>query len=175
MQLGAHGIDLCQHLFGPITGLFALASTRKPNRVLRDGRAVPNRLEDTVCATYLFGGGFMGSHEMSYTELAGCDRFRLEVYTEHGTVWLRSERGPAAMFAPGITGQHEWVVPSLPREPFGAAHHRHWLAVVRGNEPEDDTPEAGLLTVAMAEEIYRSARELRFREFEAPQVPRSRR
>jgi predicted dehydrogenase len=111
---------------------------------------------------------------MSYTELAGCDRFRLEVYTEHGTVWLRSERGPAAIFAPAVTGAREWIMPSLPQEPFGAAQHRHWLAMVRREEPEDDTPEAGLLTVAIAEEIYRSARELRFREFEAPQVPRSR-
>jgi predicted dehydrogenase len=174
MQLGVHGIDLCHHLFGPITGLFALASTRKPNRLLRDGRAVLTRLEDSVSAAYRFGGGFLGSHEMSYTELAGCDRFRLEVYTEHGTVWLRSERGPAAIFAPAVTGAREWIMPSLPQEPFGAAQHRHWLAIVRREEPEDDTPEAGLLTVAIAEEIYRSARELRFREFEAPQVPRSR-
>ena len=73
-----------------------------------------------------------------------------------------------------VTGAREWIMPSLPQEPFGAAQHRHWLAMVRREEPEDDTPEAGLLTVAIAEEIYRSARELRFREFEAPQVPRSR-
>jgi predicted dehydrogenase len=174
MQLGVHGIDLCQHLFGPITGLFALASTRKPNRVLRDGRAVSTRLEDTVSATYRFRGGFDGSHDMSYTELAGCDRFRLEVYAEHGTVWLRSERGPAAIFAPAVTGQREWIVPALPQEPFGDAHHRHWLAVVRGEEPQDDTPEAGLLTVSIAEEIYRSARDLRFREVEVPPNPLSR-
>jgi predicted dehydrogenase len=171
MQLGVHGIDLCHHLFGPITGLFALASTRKPNRLLQDGREVASRLEDTVSATYRFGGGFLGSHEMSYTELAGCDRFRLEVYAEHGTVWLRTERGPAAIFAPAVTGRREWVAPLLPEASVGAAHHGHWLSVVRGDEPPDDTPESGLLTVALAEEIYHSARELRFREFEAPRLP----
>jgi hypothetical protein len=73
-----------------------------------------------------------------------------------------------------VTGQREWIVPALPQEPFGHAHHRHWLAVVRGEEPQDDTPEAGLLTVSIAEEIYRSARDLRFREVEVPPNPLSR-
>ena len=174
MQLGVHGIDLCHHLFGPIRGVFASASTQTPDRLLKDGRAVRSQLEDNAVAIYHFEGGFRASHEMSYTELAGCDRFRLEVYAEHGTVWLRTERGPAAIFAPAVTGAREWTTPPLPKEPFGAAQHRHWLAMVRGEEPRDDSPAAGLLTVAIAEEIYRSARELRYREVAAPQTPRSR-
>jgi predicted dehydrogenase len=173
MQLGVHGIDLCRHLFGPIRGVFASASTQRPDRLLKDGRAVRSHLEDNAVAIYHFEGGFWASHEMSYTELAGCDRFRLEVYAEHGTVWLRTEQGPAAMFAPEVTGAREWTRPPLPEEPFGAAHHRHWLAMVRGEEPRDDSPEAGLFTVALAEEIYRSACKLRFREVAAPQMPRS--
>ena len=73
MQLGVHEIDLCQHLFGPIRELSAQVSTAEPVRVLKDGRNPRTELEDTALATYRFEAGFMGSHEMSYTELAGCD------------------------------------------------------------------------------------------------------
>jgi myo-inositol 2-dehydrogenase/D-chiro-inositol 1-dehydrogenase len=163
MQLGVHGIDLCRHLFGEIASVSALVSTRKPSRILRDGRTVHTTLEDTVAAGYSFASGVVGSHEMSYTEIAGCDRFRLEVYAEHGTVWLRTERGTAALYAPEVTGRSEWVVPALAEEPFGAAHHRHWLAVVRG-EVADDTAQSGLASIVVAESIYRSAREGRATE-----------
>jgi predicted dehydrogenase len=157
MQLGVHGIDLCQLLFGPIRELSARVFTTKPERVLKDGRTVRNELEDNAFGTYRFAGGVMGSHEMSYTELAGCDRFRLEIYGEKGTVWLRSERGAAAIFAPELTGTKEWILPSLDTEPFGAVQHRDWLAIVRGDKPRDDTPEAGLSSIVVAEHIYRAS------------------
>jgi predicted dehydrogenase len=86
MQLGVHGIDLVQHLFGPISSVAADMTTAKPERQLADGRTVRTELEDNVLATYRLAGGARVSHEMSYTELAGCDRFRLELYAERGTV-----------------------------------------------------------------------------------------
>jgi predicted dehydrogenase len=109
-------------------------------------------------AFYRFTSGFGASHEMSWTELRGCDRFRLEVYAERGTVWLRTERGPAAIFAPSVTGKDGWVTPNLAEAPFGQAHHRHWLDIVRGNVPPDDTPLAGLRSVMVAEAVYAAAR-----------------
>ena len=99
----------------------------------------------------------MASHEMSYTERAGCDRFRLELYTDAGTVFLRTERGPAALFAPDVTGDSAWVAPPLAEAPLGQAHHRHWLDVVRGLVPADGTAEAGLRSVEVAEAIYQAA------------------
>jgi predicted dehydrogenase len=161
MQLGVHGIDLCRHLFGDVIGVTAQTDTRRPERRLKDGRLVTTTLEDTALAIYRFSQGFVGSHDMSYTERAGCDRFRLELYAEGGTVWLRTERGRAVLFAPSVTGQDEWVTPDLPDEPFGAVHHRHWLSVVRG-EATDDTALSGLASIAVAEGIYRSAAEGRF-------------
>lgn len=161
MQLGVHGIDLCQHLFGPIRELSAHVFTTKPERVLKDGRTVRNELEDNAFGTYRLAGGVIASHEMSYTELAGCDRFRLEIYGEQGTVWLRSDRGAAAIFAPALTGKREWIVPALASEPFGAAQHRDWLAIMRGDKPRDDTPEAGLSSIVVAEHIYRASSERR--------------
>lgn len=158
MQLGVHGIDLCRHLFGPIANVTAEAMTAAPERKLADGRTIRSELEDNVFALYRLAGGAQVSHEMSYTELRGCDRFRLEVYTERGTVWLRTERGAAAMFAPSVTGDDGWVVPTLPDQSFGQAHHRHWLSVVRGDAPVDDTPLAGLQSVMLAEAIYAAAR-----------------
>ncbi len=157
MQLGVHGIDLCRHLFGPLDDVMARAWTARPERTLRDGRRVRSTLEDNVLASYALQSGAKATHEMSYTEIAGCDRFRLEVYAERGTVWLRTERGLAAIFAPEVTGQEGWVRPDLADEPFGAAHHAHWLDIVRGDAPRDDTPEAGLASLCVAEAIYAAA------------------
>lgn len=157
MQLGVHGIDLCRNLFGEIADVEARAATARPERRLVDGRTVRTALEDTVAATYGLASGAMASHEMSYTERAGCDRFRLELYTDAGTVWLRTERGPAAIFAPDVTGEKGWVAPPLIDAPLGQAHHRHWLDVVRGLAPADDTAEAGLRSIEVAEAIYRAA------------------
>lgn len=157
MQLGVHGIDLVQHLLGSIETVAADMTTARPERRLADGRIVRTELEDNVLATYRLAGGARVSHEMSYTELAGCDRFRLELYAERGTVWLRTERGAAAMHAPSVTGAAGWVAPDLPEEPLGAAHHRHWLSVVRGEAPADDTAAAGLRSVEVAETLYAAA------------------
>lgn len=160
MQLGVHGIDLCQHLFGPIESVSACVSRAVPERILKDGRKVKTQLEDNALAIYSFCSRAMASHEMSYTEIAGCDRFRLEVQADAGTVWLRTERGPAVIFAPAITGETAWVAPGLPRkEAFGEAHHRHWISIARGEAEPDDTAEAGLSSIQIAEAIYRSARE----------------
>ena len=169
MQLGVHGIDLVQHLLGPIESVAAAADTMLPRRRLRDGRHVESRLEDNVLARYRLASGTPVSHEMSYTELAGCDRFRLEVYAEKGTVWLRSERGRAVIFAPEITGAADWVMPDLPNEPLGLSHHRHWIDVVAGRSPPDDTGTAGLSSMLVAEAIYLSAQSGRTEPVVAPE------
>ena len=157
MQLGVHGIDLVQHLFGPVERVTAIAATMRPERRLSDGRTVRTGLEDNVAATYALASGALATHEMSYTELAGCDRFRLEVYAERGTVWLRSTRGAAAIHAPEVTGRDGWVTPDLPSEPMGQAHHAAWLEIAAGSRPPDDTAGAGLSTILVAETIYRAA------------------
>ena len=99
---------------------------------------------------------------MSATEIAGCDRFRLEVHAERGTVWLRTERGPAAICAPEVTGETGWVAPRLEAAPLGRRHHRHWLDIVRGDAPRDDAALSGLRSMEVAEAIYRSSLEGRW-------------
>jgi predicted dehydrogenase len=158
MQLGVHGIDLVQHLFGPITDVSAISSTMKPDRQLTNGRVVISKLEDNTLASYTFADGFNASHEMSFTEVAGCDRFRLEVYFEKASVWLRTDRGPAAVIE---EGDDQWRVVDLADQPLGKAHHAHWLDVARNAAPADDTAGAGLSTVVIAETIYRAVRERR--------------
>lgn len=155
MQLGVHGIDLVQNLLGPIDRVGAQSRTARPERLLSDGSRVTTRLEDNAAATYRLASGALVSHEMSYTETAGCDRFRLELYAEKGTVWLRTERGSAAIHASIVTGVEDWAGIPLEAEPLGRHHHAAWIAAAAGSG--DDTAGAGLSTMLVAEAIYRAA------------------
>lgn len=168
LQLGVHGIDLLRHLFGPITAVSGDTAIRCTSRTLADGTVVHPDNEDHACALYRFGEHLTATHEMSFAELAGCDRFTLELYAERGSVWLRSVRGAFAAWAPEVTGRREWVVPELPATAYGERHHRHFLDMVRGRLPADGSDRDGLATLAVAETLYRSARS---RQEEAVAVP----
>lgn len=157
MQLGVHGIDVLRHLFGDIVAVSGATAIRKTERTLVDGTVVRPDNEDQALAVYEFRDGMVGSHEMSFSELHGCDRFTLEIYCAEATIWLRSMRGRLALYAPAVTGVKGWVVPELPDPPMGQRHHAHFLDIVRGAAPPDTTPEDGLATVLVAEALYRAA------------------
>lgn len=162
MQLGVHGIDLLQHLFGPIAAVSACTTTMKPEVPFVGGGTRQMPLEDNVAAIYRMAAGFNVSHDMSWTEIAGTDRFRLEVAFEDVTVWLRTEAAPAVVLT---AGGRETV--DIPDEPLGKSHHAHWLEIVRGDIEPDDTAEAGRSAQIVGECIYRASRERR-----AVDVPR---
>jgi predicted dehydrogenase len=153
LQLGAHGIDLLEHLFSDIAAVSARTATLVPVRSLTDGRTVRVENADSAWATYRLRDGIVASHEMSMIEAAGCDRFRMEIYGTEGTLWLRTERGRLAVF----TSEHGWRVPDLPQAALGVAHHRHWIAGLLGTAPKADTARAGLRSLLVAEAIARSA------------------
>lgn len=133
-QLGVHGIDIVGHLLGPVVAVNALARTALPVRTLRDGRRVEVEVVDNVDATYTLADGTLVSHEISQTEIAGCDRFRLEVYGDKGTLWLRTERGPLALYVPARFGE-AWHVPEAPPARPGERQHATWLAGIAGDSP----------------------------------------
>lgn len=155
-QLGVHGIDLALQLFGDIADVGARTATLLPTRTLRDGRVVNVEAADTAFATYRFERGALATHEMSQVETRGCDRFRLEVYGDAGTLWLRSERGPVAAYAPRHFGA-DWHVPALPRAKLGEAHHRAWLAGVRDRSQRLATAADALRGMQIVEAIRRSS------------------
>lgn len=159
MQLGVHGIDLLQHVFGPISSVSAICSTVKPRIQLDDGREMEMPFEDNAFALYRFAAGYTATHEMSWTEVAGCDRFRLEVYFQDATVWLRADGIPAQVIRPGSSDAGDRELVNLDPEPLGKAHHANWLDVISGMVPADDTAAAGLSTLIIGEHIYRAARE----------------
>jgi predicted dehydrogenase len=157
-QVGVHGIDLLRHLVGDVATVLAMTATLRPERALADGRQVRVENADHSHALYRFKGGALGAHEMSFLEARGCDRFRLELYCEAGTLWLRTERGPLAVYAPGMTGVTDWLVPDLPALPFGARQHTRWLDILRGRLPSDPTAEDGLAAALVADAVHRAAR-----------------
>jgi len=157
MQLGVHGIDLLRHMFGDITFLTSQAMLLRKERQLRDGTVVQPDNDDNALAIYRFASGMVGTHEMSMSEVQGCDRFTMEIYGDEGTIWLRTVRGPLALYALNHTGRNEWLAPELPSRAFGERHHRAFIDIVRGDAAPDATGIDGLATVLVADAIFRSS------------------
>jgi myo-inositol 2-dehydrogenase/D-chiro-inositol 1-dehydrogenase len=155
-QLGVHGIDLAGQLVGAIQEVSARTAVLVPTRTLRDGRVIAVENIDTAFAIYGFVDGAMGTHEMSQVETRGCDRFRFELYGEHGTLWLRSERGRLAIYAPRRFGS-EWHCPELPEMPLGQRHHSAWLAGLTRRAPRLTTALDALQGMLVVEAIQQSA------------------
>lgn len=155
-QLGVHGIDLACWLLGPIRDVSARVAVQVPQRRLRDGRIVAVRAPDTAMVSYGFDAGMVGSHEMSMVEAQGCDRFRIELYGEAGTLWLRTGRGRLALWAPERHGLH-WHVPALEEAPLGRRHHAEWLAGLVDPAARRHTALEAIAGMRVVEAIGRSA------------------
>lgn len=157
MQLGIHGIDLLRYLFGEIEAVKATTARMKDQVTLADGSVITPDSEDIAMAIYRLASGTIAVHETAWNEVAGTDRFRMEIYGTRGTAWLRTERGLLSLYAPDYLGRDGWFEPDLPKHPFGWRQHHHFLAMVRGEEPPDSSARDGLASVLVAEAIYRSA------------------
>ncbi|MBL8698795.1 MAG: Gfo/Idh/MocA family oxidoreductase [Alphaproteobacteria bacterium] len=153
LQLGVHGIDLILQLCGPVARVSATTATLRPERVLADGRRVRVENPDSAWAVYTTASGVVASHEMSMIEAKGCDRFRLEIYGSEGTIWLRSEHGPLALWR---AGTKTWETPVLPTPPFGQRQHRRWIDALLGDAPPEATARDALAGIEIAEAIARS-------------------
>jgi predicted dehydrogenase len=156
LQLGTHGIDLLRHVFGEIRRVRATTTLVVRERTLADGTVVKPDAEDLAVATYEFENGLHASHECAYAEVAGTDRFRMEIYGTRGTAWLRTERGRLAVYAPEYTGVDGWHVPPITTERVGERQHRHFLDMLRGTAAPDGSAVDGLMSVAVVEAVYRA-------------------
>jgi len=154
-QLGVHGIDLVEHLLGRIRAVSARARTAVPVRRLRDGRQEEVETCDNVNAVYELADGTLVAHEISQTEAAGCDRFRMEIYGERGTLWLRSELGPFAACVPDGRGR-AWHLPPLAGTASGLRQHESWLAGVAGELPRLATASDAVRGMRVVEAMMRS-------------------
>jgi predicted dehydrogenase len=168
MQLGVHGIDLLRYLFGEIEAVLATTALVKARRTLSDGRVVEPDNEDLALVTYRLASGALAVHEITYNEVAGTDRFRMEIYGEKGTVWLRTERGRLAVYLVEQSGAGGWFMPDLPPENVGCRQHAHFLEMLSGEAPVDDSARDGLASVLVAEAIYRSAKSGSWEAVERP-------
>ncbi len=157
-QLGVHGIDLVSWLLGPIRDVSARMAIQQTTRTLQDGRTVNVGVPDTALASYSFECGALGTHEMSMIEIQGCDRFRIELYGQLGTLWLRSERGRLAMWAPHLHGD-QWWQPTLADVPLGQRQHAQWLDGITGRTARARTARDAIAGMEVVEAIMRSARQ----------------
>jgi predicted dehydrogenase len=155
-QLGVHGIDLVEQLLGRITAVAALAHTALPRRRLRDGTVVDVENPDNATAIYTLDSGARVTHEMSMTEVAGTDRFRLEIYGEKGTLMLRTELGRLALQVPASFGT-EWRVPQTKERAPGERQHRAWLDGLGGDVTPLRTADDALRGMRVVEALMRSS------------------
>ena len=157
-SLASHGIDLIQHLFGPIDDVSGRTACMMRERTLPHGEVVTGiELEDVAFATYRMKSGVLVDHEITGCDQKGTDRFLVEIYGEKGTVLLRGQRGPLAIYAPNVTGVSDWYVPELDDRPFGPRHHAHWLDIVRGAVPDEASAWDALAGLHVMEAIYEAA------------------
>ncbi len=155
MQLGVHGIDLIRHVFGEIVSIDAVVDRQVLERTIESGTVVRPSHEDFVAATYRLASGGYVTHEVSYNEVAGTDRFRMEVYGSEATAWLRTERGRLAIATKAEPGV--WFEPSLGTSILGELHHRHFILMATGRAPDDGSGLDGLVSVSIAEQLYEAA------------------
>lgn len=156
MQLGIHGIDLLRYLFGEIVRVKSTTRLIKQVVTLTDGTRFESDVIDVALATYEFASGALATHEMIWNELAGTDRFRMEIYGEDGTAWLRTERGQLALNAPKYLKAAGWFAPQLPQPVFGWRQHDHFLRMVQGEQSPDNSAYDGMMAVRVAEVVLRA-------------------
>ena len=157
LQLGIHGIDLSQHLFGRIRSIDAMTAILMPQRKMPDGTFITQEVEDHALAHYTFADGAIGTHEMTSCEAQGTDRFSMEIYCANATMLLRGSRGTLAVWAPDVLGSAGWMVPALPEQKFGARHHAWWIDTLLDIRQGENTAADGLSAQIVAESIYRAA------------------
>lgn len=155
MQLGVHGIDLIRYVSGEITSVASIAASQVSERLLDSGDVVQSDVEDFMVATYKLANGGIVTHEMSYNEVSGTDRFRMEVYGSEGTAWLRTPRGRLAISTRDNPGT--WAEVKLPAAPLGQLHHEHFLRMALAQAPDDGSGQDGYQTMVIAETAYLAA------------------
>jgi predicted dehydrogenase len=157
-----------RYLFGEIEAVLATTALVKTQRLLSDGRVVMPDNEDLALVAYRMASGMLAAHEISYNEVAGTDRFRMEIYAEKGTAWLRTERGRLAVYSQEQSAEDGWFLPDLPAEDVGFRQHDHFLKMLRGDAPVDGSAFDGFISVLVAEAIYRSAKSGAWEKVERP-------
>jgi UDP-N-acetyl-2-amino-2-deoxyglucuronate dehydrogenase len=163
MQIGIHGIDLVEHLIGPITEVTAMTALRRSERLLADGRLIRPTSDDHAFAVYRTAGDVIISHEMCYSEVAGTDRFLMEITCERAKIVFRGHHGALA-----VNAGDGWKAIPVGAATAGAAQHALFSDMVRGNLPHDISDLAGIQGLLVAEAINASAASGR-----AMEVPRA--
>jgi predicted dehydrogenase len=152
MQIGIHGIDLVEHLIGPIAEVTAMTALRRPERLLGDRRLIRPTADDHAFAVYRTVDGVIVSHEMCFSEIAGTDRFLMEITCERARVVFRGAHGQLAANAGG-----GWQVIPVGDAAAGATQHALFSRMVRGELAHDASDIAGVQGLLVAEAINAAA------------------
>jgi len=151
-QIGIHGMDLLRHLIAPITSVAAEAAIRVPHRRLRDGTTVEVGVPDHAAAAYRLGDGSLATHEMSFCDRGGTDRFAMEIHGETASLALRGPHGPLALLRDGA-----WAAQPVTAEADGLRQHALFMDVARGRVPPTSSAEDALAAQHVIAAVARSA------------------
>ncbi len=152
MQIGIHGIDLVEHLVGPIVEVTAMTALRRSERSLSDGRLIRPTSDDHAFAVYRTAEGVIVSHEMCFSEVAGTDRFLMEITSDRAKIGFRGHYGALA-----VNMGDGWKAIPVGEASAGAAQHVLFSSMVRGELPHDASDLAGIQGLLVAEAINASA------------------
>lgn len=186
-DMGAHRIDFCQDLIGPIARVVSLTRTFIPQRAGHDGTPIPADVEDFAIFLAEFAGGVgveqgaAASFDLSKVargrESGGRGLDEFEVYGTEGTLIYHLHRPHEIMLGrPGgklenIALPKEFLVyPGSPRDPaagdpttvFRYDQDFAWIQAILGGQEDIPTFYDGMRTQAVIDAVLQSAQERRW-------------
>ncbi len=186
-DMGAHRIDFCQDLIGPIARVVSLTRTFIPQRAGQDGKPIPADVEDfaTFLAEFAEGVGVeqgaVASFDLSKVargrESGGRGLDEFEVYGTEGTLIYHLHRPHEIILGrPGgkletIALPKEFLVyPGSPRDPeagepttvFRYDQDFAWIKAILGGKEDIPTFYDGMRTQAVVDAVIQSAQERRW-------------
>ncbi len=153
IDIGVHGVDLIQYLLGAIEEVISCSTRQILSERYVLGEVIHPDNEDYAHALYRLETGALVSHEMSWTQVAYCNRFWLEIHGEEGSAFLRSGYGTLAV----CMKNGEMKKPELKDIPMGLRQHQEFIDCIMQDTVPPCNGLDGLQAIACIEKFREKA------------------